>query len=278
MAANPRPMYLTVRYVRRMATERGVTADGIARRLGIAAADVVRILEERVIKGDLARRVYSRHVIGWTVEAIAEDLHLPPDTVRYFLFPPPPVPPPPRPPRVPRPIDPARLVPRQRHCRRQREGMLNRPRSPREQAALSAWDRLAVDPSSDVPELLPVEQDDLVEVEPEDPSGACPVMLDEDWGSWHDNDSRRNASLTDDQASRIRERRADGESRKALAIEFNVSVATITRITRRDTYRTAESHDLVEAPPPATPLVPAPEPTYERWVEPPGDRRRRGDD
>jgi hypothetical protein len=80
--------------------------------------------------------------------------------------------------------------------------------------------------------------------------------------------------LTDAAAVLIRERFAAGEPRKALAVEYRVSVSTITRITRRD----AESHDLVEAIPPATSPVPDPEPQDERWEEPPGDRRRRGDD
>jgi hypothetical protein len=47
-----------------------------------------------------------------------------------------------------------------------------------------------------------------------------------------------------------------------------VSVATITRITRGDTYRDARAPDPVEVIPPATPPVPEPE-QGEQWDEPP---------
>ena len=118
------------------------------------------------------RRIHSRngHAVrrlhfndGWPADVIADALQLEPAAVADFLD---------------------RLTRRQHHKRR-RESYLNRPRSRREQDALSEWDRLAVDDDGelldvDVPELLSVEPHDLVEVIP-----ATPPAIDEDWGSVH---------------------------------------------------------------------------------------------
>jgi Helix-turn-helix domain of resolvase len=270
----PRPWRLIVRSVREMAA-RGRPADDLARRHGIALADVHRILEHRCIKGVLAGKVRLRHSIGWTAERIAAELHVDPEAVRTFLAP---VPPPA--PRQPRPIEPERLVPRQSHRRRKVVGTLNRARSPKEQAALSPWDRLELGPQlppASGPELLPVI--DLVEVPEEIPPAT--VEAREDWGpmqaSFASGGDQGNAALSDAQAVEIRRRRAAGESRADVARAFNVSVATITRVTSRVTYRDAaavEVLDLVEVIPATSPV---PE-QGERWEPEPGDRRRRGCD
>jgi hypothetical protein len=311
MAAHNRPIVDVAGYVYRMACLGHPAAD-LARRCRISPAEVDRILEGRRVKGRLASKVRNRHALGWTAEAIAEALTLEPSAVRAFLSPPPrPRPPPPqgRPiwarlaTRVRRLHDEGRsdaeialqldldlgrvedffrrLTPRQAHHRRRQQDILNRPRSRREQAALCEWDRLATDDplgpppaiaAADVPELLPVASELLSE-----PAGPR-----EDWGpmqaSWTSGGANGNAALTDADAVRIRERRAAGISRIDLAAEYRVSVSTITRITRGDTYRdaaAAEVLDLVEVIPAAPPV---PEPQGERWVEPPGDRRRRGED
>lgn len=217
---------------------------------------------------------------GWSTAAIARACSITRAEVRSILA----VPVrPPRQPRVPRPpIDPERLVPRQRHRRRRVEGLLNRPRSPAEQARLSGWDRLATDDPLGLPPAIAAAAvpERLHQVEVLIPPATAEASGD--WGSIRASarpgGANGNAALSDADAVRIRRRRAEGVSRKDLAAEFNVSVATITRITRGDTYRTAaavEVLDLVGVIP-APPAVP--EPQGERWDEPPGDRRRRGDD
>lgn len=271
--------------VRRLASK-GWSADDIACIYpALTPADIHAILAvvraslgpHRPIRGILARRVRLRRGCGRTAEAIAAEFHIDPESVRAFLA----LPPPPRP-RQPRPIDPERLVPRQPHCRRRTAGMLNRARSPNEQAALSAWERsarAAAGPELPGPERPAI---DLVEV----PARICPAAVEAqgDWGpmqaSFASGGNQGNAALTDAEAVRIRARRAAGVPRKDLAREYGVSVATVTRITRGDTYRDAAAvapHDLAAAEPPATSPVPEPWPG-ERWEEPRGDRRRRGSD
>jgi hypothetical protein len=260
---------------RRMACS-GHPADAIARAFDITVADVVEYLD-RAIRARLAGKVRARVARGEPAEAIAEALALPVDRVRDYIdrLAPRRGPSRARPrsradqdrgPRVheKRPVEPERSVPRQGQA-------LSRPRSRREQAALSDWewsDRPG-DGDGDGPPatIAAAGGPELPRVGPPGPAIA-PAML-EDWGpmqaSFASGGDQGNAALTDADAVAIRRRRADGVPRKDLAVEFNVSVATITRITRRDTYRDAElSGPPAEAPPvPAT--VPDPGPQGERW-------------
>jgi transcriptional regulator len=264
-------------HVRRLAAH-GWTADAIARAYQLTRAEVRMILQtpvrppsptgpDRPIWARLATRVRRLHDEGRSDAAIALQLDLDPGRVEDFF---------------------RRLTPRQAHHRRRQQDILNRPRSRREQAALCEWDRLATDDplgpppaiaDVDVPELLPVASGPV-----EVPTQIWPATVGprEDWGpmqaSWTSGGTNGNAALTDADAVAIRHRRAEGVPRADLAREYGVSVATITRITRGDTYRdaaAAEVLDLVEVIPAPPPV---PEPQGERWVEPPGDRRRRGDD
>jgi hypothetical protein len=267
--------------VRRLARA-GWSADSIALREGIDADAVARILD-RPIRGILAHRVRLRHGCGWTVEAIAEGLRIDVDAVRAFLFPPPP----PLPNPLPKYTLAERLARRERHCRMRDEAILNRPRSRREMDALSDWRRFRRrdEPGPPAaPELL-----ELPDVEPLDQVEGSAQICDSipepqgDWGPMQaaprPGGASGNAALTDGQAERIRQRRADGVSRADLAREYGVSVATITRITRAETYCTVaapelpgvEVLDLVEVIPATSPV----QEQGERWEET-GDRRRRG--
>jgi hypothetical protein len=81
-------------------------------------------------------------------------------------------------------------------------------------------------------------------------------------------------ALTDADAELVRALRAGGVPRKDLAERFDVSVATITRITRGETYRPVEREPdrVVVIEPPAIAAAEGPAPTV--WAEPRRPGRR----
>lgn len=89
--------------------------------------------------------------------------------------------------------------------------------------------------AGDVPELVELPRAEVLTDQAE---------VAEDWGSLQDRRARGSrataAKLSDDQAERARAMRERGIPRADVARELGVSVATITRITRGETYRPAE--------------------------------------
>jgi Helix-turn-helix domain of resolvase len=78
-----------------------------------------------------------------------------------------------------------------------------------------------------------------------------------------------NAKLSDADAETVRRLRADGVSRAELAAQFRVSPATITRITRGETYRTALASAVVPERPRAATVAPSPATVEtQRWETP----------
>jgi hypothetical protein len=93
-----------------------------------------------------------------------------------------------------------------------------------------------------------------------------------EWGSPHASagtgGANQNASLCDADAELVRRLRARGVPRGDVARMFDVSVATVTRITRGETYRSAvaEPDQVVTSEPPATSPAITVEPSI--WTEP----------
>ena len=106
---------------------------------------------------------------------------------------------------------------------------------------------------------------------------AAPAPLAEDWGPPVGGllGARSNhAALSDADADRVRELRARGVPRKDVAAMLGISVATVTRITRGETYRpvATEPDQVVAAPPPA--IAAAEGPPAAVWDEPRRPGRR----
>lgn len=285
--------------------ELGYDAPTIARVLGVCERALRIFLArgpspQRRIKGPLAANVRRRHLAGDDAATIAEDLALEPAAVAAFLSPKA------RAPRR-RPAKPGpysvrrlvecglpvgeiaerleldagtvaafmdRLVPRQPHPRR-RGPTLNRPRSVREQASLSSWPRDAGDdegpPFSEPGQVVDIDGSPPRTDRPPTPEPAG------EWGSAHGSVTGRrspNAAMSDGEADRARALRARGVPRAEVAAMFGVSVATITRITRSETYRAVEiEHDQVVAP--ELPAIAAAEgPPPDAWTEPRRPGRR----
>lgn len=237
--------------VRRLASK-GWTVDAIARVYRMPRADVRAILDPpprpvrlassdptRPIRGGLAMACRRRHARGDSAEAIASALKLRAGDVAAYLA----------------SVDAlasrrAWLLSAGPECRDDGQGDVIAP-----PIAEAAAGKLA---AAEAPE-------------PSTPSaivaGHCGV-----WGSIHASTAAGgragNAALSDADAEVIRQLRARGVARRDLADRFGVSPATITRITRGETYRASDVAEVAPEPTMKPQILPAqgPEPTV--WTEP----------
>jgi transcriptional regulator with XRE-family HTH domain len=104
------------------------------------------------------------------------------------------------------------------------------------------------------------------------PPRPLPMPAGEQWGPAVDVRPRGGqataAKLSDDDASLIRELRAAGMARKDLAGLFGVSVATITRITRGDTYPEQPRPVLDQVVTPELPAIAVADRPRATWSQP----------
>jgi len=171
---------------------------------------------DRPIRGGLAMGVRRRHAAGESAEAIARALRLRPGDVRAYLA------------------------------------------SVAARAERRAWRGDGGD-DGDVAELPRV---DVVVDDRGGPVGAPaaraelppPPPAAGDWGSVHAPSGRSgNAALSEADAALARTLRSEGVARRDVAAMLGISVATVTRITRGETYRPAavEPDQVAAVEPPA---------------------------
>lgn len=242
----------------------GVPPDVIARRLDVSLEDVREILDRpvspspaprlgrsrgRAIKGPLCIIVRRHHRAGLDPAAVAELLNLDPAAVAGYIaraFPPP---------RPPRPV----------------RGPVRRPWS---HLQGPEWcddddDQVVAEGLAASPPVAPPPAGTPASL-PTSPATSSPCG---EWGPIVGGQlgARSNAAaLTDADAELVRELRARGVSRTAVARRFGVSVATITRITRGETYRPVPAEPDPPPPPPVEPEIPAAEPPATSWSQPAG--------
>jgi hypothetical protein len=190
--------------------------------------------------------------MGWSADAIARLYRITRDELRAILYPPPAP--------APRPRPTADELAALRAPRQSRDRPLSRPRSRRELGALAEWSRFNDDDLAgpEMPAAVAVELPELVPVERQDPAEIPAAAPAESWESWHASNvagpDSANARLSAADARRARELRAKGLTIRELSERFEVSVATMKRLLRGDTY--------ADVAPPAE--IPAPGPTATR--------------
>lgn len=229
------------------------------------------------------RRLAYHH--GWTADAIARVYGLPVGAIRSILASPSRQPGPRRPQLAS--TDPDRPIHgglatsiRRRSARGESAEAIGRHLSLRA-SAVAAYladlearaGRLAwMGPDDDVDAELPA-LPELPQLEPAISAAEVPQLPGPagDWASFHASavagERAPNARLTDADAELVRQLRADGVPRAEVAARLGVSVATITRITRGDTYRPVAGDDQVVLPDPPA-IAPAEVPRPAVWMEP----------